>query len=93
MASGDPADSGTEMQRAMAERAREFAAGGPGYRPRPYWQSAIGLVLAALVVFLVFFGFDSFLGGMQRVIEIIVADQEAAEAVPVFIVPDSPGQP
>jgi hypothetical protein len=93
MALGDPADSGAEVQRAIAERAREFAAGTPGYRRRPYWLSAIGLVLAGLVVFLVFFGFDSFLGGMQRVIEIIVAEEEATEPVPVFIVPDSPGQP
>lgn len=88
---GDPADSRNEMQRAMAERAREFAAGQHGHRPQRYWQSAIGLVLAALVVGLLFFGFDVFLSGMQKVIEIISADE--ADPVPVFIVPPSTPPP
>jgi hypothetical protein len=90
---GDPADSRNEVQRAMAERAREFAAGQYGHRPQRYWQYAVGLVLAALVVGLLFFGFDTFLSGMQKVIEIISADEEAPDPVPVFIVPPSTPPP
>jgi hypothetical protein len=89
----DPADSRTELQRAMAERAREFAAGENGHRPQRYWQSAIGLILAVLVVGVVFFGFDVFLSSMQKVIEIISADEAKPEPVPVFIVPQGPPQP
>lgn len=93
MAADDPVDSDADMQRALAARAREFAAGAPGHSPRRYWQSALGLVLAALVVGMVFFGFDTFLGGMQRVIAIIAADQAQPEPVPVFIVPGPPARP
>lgn len=90
---GDPADSRTEVQRAIAERAREFAAGEHGHRPQRYWVYAIGFVLAALVVGTVFFGFDVFLGSMQKVIEIISADETTPDPVPVFIVPQPPSQP
>jgi hypothetical protein len=93
MTMGDPADSRTEMQQAMAERAREFAAGQPVHRPQRYWVSAIGLILAALVVGTVFLGFDVFLGGMQKVIEIMSADEATPEPVPVFIVPQDPPRP
>ena len=93
MTMSDPADSRTEVQRAMAERAREFGAGQYGHRPQRYWQQAIGLVLAALVVGVVFFGFDTFLGGMQKVIEIISADEATPDPVPVFIVPQAPPPP
>lgn len=91
----DPADSRTEFERAIAARAREFAAGQTVHRPQRYWLYPVGLVLAAGVVFIVFFGFDTFLGSMQKVIEIIVAEDEVAAGevvapVPVFIVPDPP---
>lgn len=100
MTMGDQGDNRTELERAIAERAREFAAGQTVHRPQRYWLYPVGLVLAAGVVFIVFFGFDTFLGSMQKVIEIIVAEDEVAEdevaadevvaPVPVFIVPDPP---
>jgi hypothetical protein len=93
MTMGDPADSRTELERAIAERAREFAAGQYGHRPQRYWLYAIGLVLAAMVVGVLFFGFDSFLGSMQRMIEIINANEATPDPVPVFIVPQSPPSP
>jgi hypothetical protein len=86
----DPADKRSDLERAIAERERAFAAGEAGYRPQRHWQYGIGLILAALVVFVVFFGFDAFLGGMQKMIEIIVAREEAEVPIPVFVVPDSP---
>lgn len=93
MTMGDQGDSRTEFERAIAERAREFAVGETGYRPQRYWLYPVGLVLAAAVVGIVFFGFDTFLASMQKVIEIIVAEDEAVAPVPVFIVPDPPPSP
>lgn len=90
---GGPADNRTELERAVAERAREFAAGEDGYRPRRHFQYAIGLVLAAVIVGVVFFGFDTFLSSMQKLVEIIVAREEAEAPLPVFVVPDSPPAP
>lgn len=86
----DPADSRTALQRAMADRAREFAGDNPRYRPRRYWQHAITLVAAVLVVALVFFGFDTFLASMQKLLEIIGADPVPTEPMPVFMVPEPP---
>lgn len=81
------------FQRAIAERAREYAAGNRSGRPHRYWQQAIALILALLVVALVFFGFDAFLTSMQKLIEIMAAHPAPAEAMPVFMVPESPDQP
>lgn len=81
------------LQHAIASRSREFAAGNRSGRPHRYWQHAIALVFALLVVALVFFGFDTFLTSMQKLIEIMAADPAPAEAMPVFMVPESPGQP
>ncbi len=89
----DTTDGQNAFQRAIAERAREFSAGNRTGRPHRYWQHAIALVLALLVVALVFFGFDTFLTSMQKLIEIMAADPAPAEAMPVFMVPESPGQP
>jgi hypothetical protein len=93
MTMGDPADRRTELERAIAERAQEFAAGQHAHRPQRYWQYVVGLVLAAMVVGIVFFGFDVFLSSMQKVIEIISADEATPDPVPVFIVPQGPPQP
>jgi len=93
MTMGDPADSRTEVQRAIAERAREFAAGQHGHRPQRYGQYAIAVVLALMVVGLLFFGFDAFLGSMQKVIEIMAARSPPAEPLPVFMVPEAPPPP
>lgn len=88
----DPADSRTELQRAIADRAREFAADQNGHRPRRYWQYAVGLVLAALLVGVLFLGFDTFLASMQKVVAIIAARPAPAEPLPVFIVPEASPQ-
>lgn len=81
------------LKRAINERAREFAAGDRAARPRRYGQHAIALAGALLVVALVFFGFDSFLTGMQKVVGILAADPAPPEAMPVFMVPGAPDQP
>ena len=47
---GDQGDNRTELERAIAERAREFAAGETVHRPQRYWLYPVGLVLAAGVV-------------------------------------------
>ncbi|MBM4221245.1 MAG: hypothetical protein FJ170_04785 [Gammaproteobacteria bacterium] len=88
----DPTDDGTALQRAIAERAREFAAGNRR-RPQRYWQYAVTLVVALLVVGLVFLGFDTFLTSMQKLIAIMGADTAPAEPVPVFVVPEPPQPP
>jgi hypothetical protein len=89
----DPADSRTEVQRAIAERAREFAPGRHGYRPQRYGEYAVAVVLALMVVGLVVLGFDAFLSSMQKVIEIMAARPPPAEPLPVFMVPEAPPPP
>jgi hypothetical protein len=89
MTMGDPADSRSEVQRAIAERAREFAPGQHGDRPLRYGEYAIAVVLALMVVGLVFFGFDAFLTTMQKLIEIMAARTPPAEPLPVFMVPEA----
>jgi hypothetical protein len=103
MTMDDPADSRTELQRAIAERARASAVGQYGHRPQRYWQYPIGLILAALVVGLVFFGFDTFLSSMQKLIEImgdrpvptapVQTEPVPTEPMPVFMVPEPPKSP
>lgn len=88
----DPADDSTALQRAIAERAREFAADNRR-RPQRYWQYAISLVAALLVVALVFLGFDTFLASMQKLLAIMAADPAPTEPMPVFIVPQPPSPP
>ncbi len=80
------------LQRAIGERAREFAADNR-QQPRRYWQHAITLIAAVLVVALVFFGFDVFLTSMQKLIAIMGAEPTPTEPMPVFMVPESPGEP
>ncbi len=81
------------LQRAIGERAREFAADSQRQRPRRFWQYAITLVAAVLVVALVFFGFDTFLTSMQKLIAIMGADSTPTEPMPVFMVPEAPSEP
>lgn len=81
------------LQRAIAERAREFSAGDNGQQPRRYWQYAIALTGALLIVALLFFGFDSFLTSMQKLIAIMGADPTPTEPMPIFMVPEPPDQP
>ena len=81
------------LQHAIAERAREFATDSQRRRPQRYWQYAIALTGALLIVALVFFGFDTFLTSMQKLIAIMGADTVPAEPMPVFIVPEPPSQP
>jgi hypothetical protein len=88
----DPADDSTALQRAIAERAREFAADNRR-RPQRYWQYSISLVAALLVVALVFLGFDTFLASMQKLLAIMAADPAPTEPMPVFIVPQPPSPP
>ncbi len=88
----DPADDSTALQRAIAERARELAADNRR-RPQRYWQYAISLVAALLVVALVFLGFDTFLASMQKLLAIMAADPAPTEPMPVFIVPQPPSPP
>ncbi len=76
------------LQRAIGERAREFAVGNHVIRPHRYWQHGIALVLALLVVALVFFGFDTFLTSMQKLIGIMAADPAPTGPVPVYVVPE-----
>ena len=89
----DPADNSSALQRAIAERAREFAADNRRHRPQRYGQYAITLVLAVLVVGLVFLGFDSFLASMQKLIAIMGADPVPTGPVPVYMVPQPPQPP
>jgi hypothetical protein len=89
----DRKDDGTALQRAIAERAREFAADNRRSRPQRYWQYAISLVAALLVVGLVFLGFDTFLASMQKLLAIMAADPAPTEPMPVFIVPQPPSPP
>lgn len=89
----DPADEGTALQRAIAERAREFATDNRRLRPQRYWQYAIAMAGALLVVSLVFFGFDTFLTSMQKLLVIMAADPTPTEPMPVFMVPESPEPP
>ena len=90
-----PHDTGDQdaLRRAITERAREFAADNRDTRPHRYWQHAIALVLALLVVALVFLGFDTFLTSMQKLIAIMGADPTPTAPMPVFMVPESPGEP
>ena len=88
----DPADDSTALQRAIAERAREFAADNRRL-PQRYWQYSISLVAALLVVALVFLGFDTFLASMQKLLAIMAADPAPTEPMPVFIVPQPPSPP
>lgn len=90
-----PDDTGGQdaLQRAIGERAREFGAGSRARRPHRYRQHTIALVFALLVVALVFLGFDTFLASMQKLIGIMAADPAPTEAMPVFMVPEPPGQP
>jgi hypothetical protein len=75
------------LQRAIGERAREFAAGNRSRRPHRYWQQGIALFVALLVVALVFLGFDTFLSSMQKLLEIMAADPAPTGPVPVYVVP------
>ncbi len=84
----DPAGGSTALQRAIAERAREFAADGRRRSPQRYWQYAIAMVAALLVVALVFFGFDTFLTSMQKLLALMAADPAPTEPMPVFMVPE-----
>lgn len=89
------------LRRAISERASEFAVGHRVGGRHRYWQQAIALAGALLVVALVFIGFDSFLTGMQKVIAIMAADPAPTpaltptptEAMPVFMVPEPPDPP
>lgn len=89
----DDTESRDALQRAIAERASEFATDNPAKRPRRYWQYAIALTGALLIVALLFFGFDTFLASMQKVIAIMGADKTPTEPMPVFMVPEPPSQP
>jgi ferric-dicitrate binding protein FerR (iron transport regulator) len=89
----DPADDGSALQRAIAERAREFAMDSTRPRPRRHWQHAITLIAALLVVALVFLGFDTFLTSMQKLLAIMAADPAPTGPVPVFMVPEPPHPP
>lgn len=89
----DETDGQDALRRAIGERAREFAADSPRRRPGRLWQYAITLVAAVLVVALVFFGFDTFLTSMQKLIAIMGAEPTPTEPMPVFMVPESPGEP
>jgi hypothetical protein len=89
----DPADEGSVLQRAIAERAREFAADNRRQRPGRYWQYGVSLAAALLVVGLVFLGFDTFLASMQKLLAIMAADPAPTEPMPVFIVPQPPSPP
>jgi hypothetical protein len=60
---------------------------------RPVWVSAVGILLAVLVVAVVGRGFDAFLGGFQRLLERIAqqeAEAEARKPQPIFVVPEEP---
>ena len=89
----DPAEHDTALQRAIAERSREFAAGNHRPRSQRYWQYGIALAGALLIVALVFFGFDTFLTSMQKLLEIMGAEPTPTEPMPVFMVPESPASP
>jgi hypothetical protein len=89
----DPADNRTELQRAIAERAREFSVDSRRPRPQRYGQYAITLVLAILVVGLVLLGFDTFLSSMQKLIAIMGTDPVPTGPVPVYMVPEPPHPP
>lgn len=89
----DPGDDSTALQRAMAERAREFGADSRRHRPGRYWQYGVSLLAALLVVALVFLGFDTFLTSMQKLLAIMAADPAPTEPMPVFIVPEPPHPP
>lgn len=81
------------LQHAIAERAREFAANSQRQRSQHYWQYAIALAGAMLIVALVFFGFDTFLTSMQKLIAIMGADPTPTGPMPVFMVPEPPSEP
>lgn len=89
----DRKDDGTALQSAIAERAREFAAENHRRRPQRYWQYGVSLVAALLIVALVFFGFDTFLTSMQKLLVIMAADPVPTEPMPVFMVPEPPHPP
>lgn len=89
----DDTESRDALQRAIAERASEFATDNHAKQPRRYWQYAIALTGALLIVALLFFGFDTFLASMQKVIAIMGADKVPTGPMPVFMVPEPPSQP
>ncbi len=89
----DDTESRDALQRAIAERARGFAADNHAKRSGRYWQYAIALAGALLIVALLFFGFDTFLASMQKLLAIMGADPAPTEPIPVFMVPEPPSPP
>ena len=73
------------------DRARMHAERDHDKPPRPLWLTVAGALLAVSVVFIMGRGFDSFLGGFQRLLERIAQQEAQAEArkpQPIFVVPD-----
>jgi hypothetical protein len=75
-----------DLARSQAERDHD--------RPRrPLWVTIAAALLAICVVLIVGRGFDSFLGGFQRLLERIAreeAEQEIRKPQPIFVVPEEP---
>ncbi len=79
------------------DRARRAVEREPEKPPLRLWQKAIALVAACGLAFGIVYGFASFLGGMQRVMDLLneeeqrqqqaEAEKKRTEPMPAYVVP------
>lgn len=86
-------DAPVDVQRTLMDRARRLAERHDERFERPLVPRLVGFALALVVVVVVLFAFDRFLGAMQRFMGLPVVDPEGtpAESMPAYVVPPDSG--
>jgi ferric-dicitrate binding protein FerR (iron transport regulator) len=98
-ADAKPGSAQPSLQRAFMDRARRAVERDQEKRPRRLGQHLVALVAACGLTFVILYGFDAFLTGMQKVLHMMdeqeerqqqeEAERKKKEPIPAYVVPPS----